>query len=460
MRTILSLTTFLILLFFSTPSFAVTTSFTAVEDSFISETDPTHNFGSDTALLADGDDGFGGELATIIKWDVSSIPSNAIVTAASIKLNLFDSSGGPYNIIRQNTAWSEGTVNWSHLSGSALVRGIIPAFSLGQVTIPLNEHGINLVQGWLDGGFVNNGITIRTAGTTNGIDMDSRESGGFSPTLEVTYTSEDPTISELLARIVELENLLAGVTRTGDNLNFDGMNVRIRNGNGATNSSVNGLGNLIIGYNESFIPINNESFPMEEENKSGSHNIVLGAGHNYSSYGGIVSGYNNAIMSPYANVTGGRQNQALEDYSSISGGHLHIANGNTSSISGGFENLTAGNASSVSGGRENRATVRYASVSGGFHNFSIGEATSISGGRDNRADNHYSSISGGKDNEALRDYATVNGGFNNIARADFSTVNGGRYNIAEGMFSTIGGGNERTASGEDDWVAGSLFEDN
>ncbi len=425
MRAISNLIVSIILLFFSVPSFAVTASFTAVEDSFISETDPTHNFGSDTALLADGDDGLGGELWTLIKWDVSSIPSNAIVSAASIKLNLFDSSGGPYNIIRQNTPWSEGTVNWGNRTGSALVRGIIPAFSLGQVTIPLNEHGINLVQGWLDGGFVNNGITIRTAGTTNGIDMDSRESGGFSPTLEVTYTLAEPTLESLQAEIDQLKALLAGVTRTGDNLNFDGMNVRIRNGLGATNGNpdqtdltdptdtvVNGLGNLIVGYDEPAYDIHGNISNIQE--KTGSHNIVVGPGHNYSSFGGLVSGFSNRISGPYT---------------SVNGGFINWAKGIFSSIGGGRENFAQGQSSTVSGGETNNVFGFASSISGGYNNVALGENSSVNGGFQNRAEGRSSSILGGRNNETL------------------------------GSYSTISGGNGRTASGTDDWVAGSLFED-
>jgi hypothetical protein len=38
-------------------------------------------------------------------------------------------------------------------------------------------------------------------------------------------------------------------------------------------------------------------------------------------------------------------------------------------------------------------------------------------------------------------------------------VCGGRSNVASGTYSTVGGGNGHTASGIDDWVAGSLFQD-
>jgi hypothetical protein len=38
------------------------------------------------------------------------------------------------------------------------------------------------------------------------------------------------------------------VTRDGDTLLFDGMNVQVANGTGTTDGEPNGTGNLIVGY--------------------------------------------------------------------------------------------------------------------------------------------------------------------------------------------------------------------
>ncbi|MCP4135735.1 MAG: hypothetical protein GY754_32505 [bacterium] len=55
-------------------------------------------------------------------------------------------------------------------------------------------------------------------------------------------------------------------------------------------------------------------------NKSGSHNIIVGSNHNYSSYGGLVVGYYNTISGRYSSVSGGYYNQATGWHSSVSGG--------------------------------------------------------------------------------------------------------------------------------------------
>jgi len=46
------------------------------------------------------------------------------------------------------------------------------------------------------------------------------------------------------------ERILVGVNRTGRDIYFNGTNVHITDGSGTTDGKVNGLGNLIIGYNE------------------------------------------------------------------------------------------------------------------------------------------------------------------------------------------------------------------
>ncbi len=183
----------LIVLGLSSNSFAVTDTFTNPEDSYVRETSPTTNYGSENVLIADGvsqDPGNGnyGEIATMVKWDISSIPAEATVTGVSITFNYTDASSGPYNIYAQNIAWSEGTVNWNDLNSDVNPLGTIPSFTFGTTAIALNASGIALVQGWIDGTFPNNGFAIRTGGTNNGIDMDSKESTGTPPTLEVTYT--------------------------------------------------------------------------------------------------------------------------------------------------------------------------------------------------------------------------------------------------------------------------------
>lgn len=137
-------------------------------------------------------------------------------------------------------------------------------------------------------------------------------------------------VNTLETRVAQLERQLArmtatlkGLERKGDTLVFDGMNVQITNGRGATNK-VNGRGNLILGYNET----------KGNDNRKGSHNLVVGSQNSFSSYGSIVTGYDNYVGGKYSFVGGGNNNQAIGDYSSILGGTKNKAKGNYSSING------------------------------------------------------------------------------------------------------------------------------
>jgi hypothetical protein len=126
-------------------------------------------------------------------------------------------------------------------------------------------------------------------------------------------------------------------------LRISGVNVQIVNGQGFT-SMVNGLGNLIVGYQENRQGIND---------RSGSHNLVVGDWHNYTRYGGFVAGLENTISGNYSTVTGGRGNEAQGPQSSVTGGQGNIAIELQSSATGGQFNIANGVRSSITGGLRN-----------------------------------------------------------------------------------------------------------
>jgi hypothetical protein len=152
--------------------------------------------------------------------------------------------------------------------------------------------------------------------------------------LEATVAAVDlsgyATLSYVDSAIAAVEPGIAGlsdylsVDADADALVFSGANVYVQSGSGNTDGTVNGLGNLIIGYNED-----------DGENRDGSHNLVIGKEHGYSSYAGIVAGYDNRLTAAYAGVLGGRYNVADGDYSSVTGGANNEAQGDVSTVSGG-----------------------------------------------------------------------------------------------------------------------------
>ena len=173
---------------------------------------------------------------------------------------------------------------------------------------------------------------------------------------------------------------------------FEKCNVHIRSGSGKTDSAVNGLGNLIIGYNEG---------SGENIKRTGSHNLVIGPEHAYSSFGGLVIGRENTISAPYASISGGRLNTASGLGASVSGGSVNTASKDFASVSGGKSNEAKGLNASVSGGTSNSAQGEFASVTGGSDNAANGFAASIGGGSGNMANGNYTSVSGGKRRDAM-----------------------------------------------------------
>ena len=247
----------------------------------------------------------------------------------------------------------------------------------------------------------------------------------FAGTAQLATLAERVTTLQTSVTTLEVA-LAAAQARLGclhmdgpSDLVVEGCNLHVRSGTGSTFAAVNGLGNLIVGYNEN----------PDAVERTGSHNVVIGPQHRYTSYGGLIAGGGNSVTAPYASVTGGT---------------LNTASGFVSSVSGGTANTASGEAASVSGGAGN--------VASGF-------VASVSGGDGNTASDVTASVCGGSTNTASGNRATVCGGDGNTASGSAASVGGGQFNTASGDYATVSGGGGRAATGYLDWTAGSLTED-
>jgi hypothetical protein len=260
-------------------------------------------------------------------------------------------------------------------------------------------------------------------------------------------------------------------------IQFSGVNLQVINGSGSE-TTVNGTGNLIIGYDE------------KPGTQTGSHDLLLGGYSDSStSYGGILGGsHNNTISGPYAAVLSGAENTAVGSGSIIAGGHSNKTNAAYSMIGGGCGNFTgsgtyavssvctttyANDFTTVGGGTGNQAEAENATVSGGAFNLANDLYTSISGGCDNLVASsgnkltlpkgigceppgnaQFASVAGGDFNIASASDASVAGGSANNAGGSNTSVGGGAHNLADGLDASIGGGNENQASGKLSAVSG------
>ena len=278
-------------------------------------------------------------------------------------------------------------------------------------------------------------------------------------------------ITALQSQVASLE--ASAVPGLGDYVSVDdsahtilvsGANLQVHNGYGANWS--NGLGNVIVGYNQ--LQANQD--PLETRN--GSHNMVIGNGHYYTGVhnlisggtnrafgsGGVIFGYNNKTWDNANVVLGGGNNTAYGDACAILGGVLNVTNGVENVLIGGQSNQANGQKNAVLGGSENVAAGSRGVIMGGRINSLNSDAGSIVGGESNSigtdsTDTRYTTVVGGRLNEIHAGYAnSIFGGINNRCEAssagsiDNRAIFGGIGNKNRALYaSAIFGGHGNVA---------------
>lgn len=209
----------------------------------------------------------------------------------------------------------------------------------------------------------------------------------------------------------------------------DGCNLHVQNGVGQT-GTMNRYGNVIIGYNKN-----------EVSTRTGSHNLIIGDLHEYTSYGGIVSGIENTLSGPNATILGGGQSHANFSSATILGADRGVADSNVVII-GGQRNYGAAGAhfSAIVGGIDNQVTGSSAVVVAGAFNNATGGNSLVCGGSENTA--------GGSSDVAC-------GGSRNTSTGSRSVLVGGNQNTVSGASSVVTGGQHCDLGAIDDrWAAG------
>lgn len=260
--------------------------------------------------------------------------------------------------------------------------------------------------------------------------------------LRTVATLQQKSIDELRRNNDLLTKKLKCVAGSSGDVDFvfDGCNVHVLNGVGQTGTT-NGRGNLIVGYNKN-----------EVSTRTGSHNIIVGDLHEYTSYGGIVSGTENTLSAPNATILSSVDSEArlgsgtilgadrgITDAAAvIAGGHRNYVGttGNFGAVIGGTENTASGGASVAVGGTLNNSSGSNALVCGGSENSAVGNEATVSGGSSNASNGLDSSISGGSHNVANGRASSISGGWTNTADGDYSSILGGNTNTVSATFGT------------------------
>jgi hypothetical protein len=153
----------------------------------------------------------GGVYRSVIKWDLSSIPANAVVTSATLSIYTVEDYSDntrtmrAYRVLR---AWVESEVTWNSYStgnawataGCGNTTSDREATDIGSVSVASNlaggsEVSISLtpsrVQEWISGALANNGILLKIDTESNDFyNYGSHENGtaGIRPKLVIEYT--------------------------------------------------------------------------------------------------------------------------------------------------------------------------------------------------------------------------------------------------------------------------------
>jgi chitodextrinase len=158
----------------TTPSGGFSLTFEPTGDAYVSEPSPTSNFGFGSKLSVDGSP----REESLLKFTVSGVGSNAVISAKLRLYNVNGSSDGGHIFSVADTSWGEGTVTWNTAppAGSAEIGSIGPVTAGTWYEVDL----LSAITG--DGVYA---FRVKTGGS-NGADYTSREgSAGFHPQLVV-----------------------------------------------------------------------------------------------------------------------------------------------------------------------------------------------------------------------------------------------------------------------------------
>jgi hypothetical protein len=177
-------------------------SYAGNTDTKITSGKQTTNYGTATTFDIDGDT----DIAALLRWDVSAIPTGSIVVSAAIDLYVTNTSKQNYEAYALNKAWDELSATWQrYITGSnwqspgangstdknSTVLGQLNATSSGIQRIQLNAAGIAAVQAWINDPNSNFGLILQDYTASDGVDFYSSETSTASrrPKLVINYSA-------------------------------------------------------------------------------------------------------------------------------------------------------------------------------------------------------------------------------------------------------------------------------
>lgn len=149
-----------------------TVTFTPTQDAYISEFFSNQNFGGASALFVGLYQGVNDIYRSLLKFDISSIPTDSTIISAKLRLYIFRNDfpliSKPIQVYRLLSDFNESTVTYAN-------QPPIPGTSDATLTVTneintyLEWDVTNLASGWHNGSIVNNGIMLKGLESTSSI---------------------------------------------------------------------------------------------------------------------------------------------------------------------------------------------------------------------------------------------------------------------------------------------------
>ena len=149
------------------------TCFSAVADTYVRQFDPNSNFGGDTNLRLFRLDANADRALTYLRFDLSTIPSNALINNATLGLWLMSASAETnFSLSRVTTPWQEFSLTWNTRPGST---GSFDNPTHSMVSGYKYWNAVQPVSDWVSGASSNYGFLIASGLLDGPNDFSSRE---------------------------------------------------------------------------------------------------------------------------------------------------------------------------------------------------------------------------------------------------------------------------------------------
>jgi len=201
--------------FLSVEANSMTVTLTPIDDAYVCSDAANLNFGSETVLKVGYKSG-AYDCHSYIKFDLSSIPENAVIVSARLKL--VDNKDSPSNVNvdvhRVMGDWDESSIKWSNKPDYDST--VISNAASGASGDVIEWDVTDLVQAWVNGTYDNYGLVLIGGYADPVEEFRSKETSNSDdkPKLVIEYVEPNTVTTTVTQTITETQTINNTVTET------------------------------------------------------------------------------------------------------------------------------------------------------------------------------------------------------------------------------------------------------